>query len=230
MLDPFGPEIWSAEGGTVNAFAGFHYPTRMAVIRLRDGSLLVWSPVHLTDDLRQAVVALGPVRHIVAPNSLHHLFVAEWLAAFPGALLHGAPGLAAKRPDLPMASTLGDTAPPDWSDEVDQVVIRGNLITTEVVFWHRASATVLVTDLIQHLPPPWFQGWRGVVARLDMIAAPQPEVPRKFRAAFVNRAAARQSVTRLLDWPARGLIMAHGPPIRHDAASTLRRIFGWLMD
>jgi len=229
MLDPIGPEIWIADGAVVTAFAGFHYATRMAVVRLPDGGLLIWSPVHLTADLRDQVGELGLVRHILAPNSLHHLFLTEWPAAFPGTRAHGAPGLSAKRGDIAFASELGDKALPDWADVIDQVVVRGNLITDEVVFLHRPSRTVLVTDLIQQMPPSWFRGWRGVVARLDLITGPQPEVPRKFRVAFVNRSAARRSVAHILSWPTQQIVMAHGTPIRADGAAVLGRVFGWLM-
>jgi hypothetical protein len=87
MLKEFGREIWIADGPDV-AVVGFHYPTRMAVVRLRDGSLFIWSPIKLTDSLRSAVDAVGEVRHIVAPNSLHHLFLQEWKRAYPGAKVY----------------------------------------------------------------------------------------------------------------------------------------------
>ncbi|MGY5776543.1 hypothetical protein [Rhizobium sp. LEGMi135b] len=84
MLKEFGPDIWIADGPVVTAAAGFHYPTRMAVIRLTNGDLVLWSPVELTSDLRLAIEALGVVRHLVPPNSLHHTWLAEWRDAFPG--------------------------------------------------------------------------------------------------------------------------------------------------
>ena len=77
MLEEFGPSLYSADGPTVS-FYGFPYPTRMAVVRLSDGSNWVWSPVALTDELFNSVQAVGPVRHIVSPNKIHHLFLAEW--------------------------------------------------------------------------------------------------------------------------------------------------------
>ena len=46
--------------------------------------------------------------------------------------------------------------PPIWGDDIDQVIMRGNTITTEVVFFHRTSGTVLFTDLLQNFPPDWF--------------------------------------------------------------------------
>src|SRR6201989_1180202 len=95
----FGPEIWIADG-PVASFHSFPYPTRMAVIRLTDGSLFVWSPVALSNSPRASVEALGPVRHLVSPNALHHLFLGEWKTAFPAARLYASPGLRRKRRDL----------------------------------------------------------------------------------------------------------------------------------
>ena len=87
MLKEFGREIWTADGSDV-AVVGFRYPTRMAAIGLSDGSLFIWSPIQLTDRLRAEVDAVGQVRHIIAPNSLHHLFLAEWKRAYPGAKVY----------------------------------------------------------------------------------------------------------------------------------------------
>ncbi len=229
MLQPFGPEIWIADGGDVEGMAGFHFPTRMAVIRLKDGSLMIWSPVAPTAELRAEVAALGPVAHLVAPNSLHHLFLLNWLQAFPKARAHAAPGLAAKRRDIPFAGDLGDAPPPDWAGEVDQVVLRGNRITEEVVFLHRASGTVLVTDLVQHLPRGWFRGWRALVARLGGMTGPAPAVPHKFRLAFTDRAATRAAVEQILSWPAERLVIAHGETVPQGAGPVLRAAFAWAL-
>ena len=49
----------------------------MAVLRLRDGSLLVHSPVELDDALAEALARLGPVRHIVSPNYEHVKYAAQ---------------------------------------------------------------------------------------------------------------------------------------------------------
>jgi Domain of unknown function (DUF4336) len=140
MLKEFGHEIWTAHGPEVSVL-GFHYPTRMAVIRLSDGNLFIWSPIQLTDSLRAEVDAVGRVRHIVAPNSLHHLFLPEWKRAYPGARLYAPPGLRKKRKDVVFDADLGTAPSPDWGEEIDQVPMRGNLITTEVVFFHYRSGT-----------------------------------------------------------------------------------------
>jgi hypothetical protein len=227
MLKQFAHDIWTADGSDI-VIVGFPYPTRMAVIKLSGGGLFIWSPIPLTDDLRAEVDALGPVRHIIAPNSLHHLFLAAWKQAYPGAKVYAPPGLRKKREDIAFDADLGDAPDPEWAEEIDQVLMQGNVITTEVVFFHAKSGTVLFTDLIQQFPASSFSGWRAVVAKLDLMVGPEPSVPRKFRLAFTNRRAARASLERIFAWPAERVLMAHGTPVERDARILLRRAFGWL--
>ena len=106
--------------------------------------------------------------------------------------------------------------------------MHGNLITTEVVFFHVKSGTVLFTDLIQQFPVNRLSGWRAIVAKLDLMAGREPSVPRKFRFAFTNRRAARIPATHSRMARRKG---ADGPrkPIEKDARTYLRRAFGWLI-
>jgi hypothetical protein len=226
-LQQFGDGIWLADGVEVDV-AGFRYPTRAAIVRLSSGGLLVWSPVALTSALRAEVEALDEVRHLVAPNSLHHLFLHEWQVAYPKAKVHAPPGLRKKRTDVAFDGDLVDGGGSPWVADLDQVVIRGNLITTEVVFFHFASRTVLFADLIQQFAPGSLAGWRALAARLDLMTEAEPQVPRKFRAAFIDRAAARASINRVLIWPADKVVMAHAPPVLDDGQAFIARAFGWL--
>lgn len=227
MLRPFGTDIWLADGAEVDV-AGFRYPTRAAIIRLSGGELLVWSPIALTPALRASIDALGEVRQLVAPNSLHHLFLGQWRDAYPIAKLHAPPGLRRKRQDIAFDGDLDDGAVAQWAGDLDQVVIRGNLITTEVVFFHVASRTVLFADLIQQFAPGSLSGWRALVARLDLMMESEPQVPRKFRTAFINRVQARAAIQQVLAWPAEQVVMAHAPPVLGDGQAFVARAFGWL--
>ena len=228
MLRQFGKEIWTADGPSVSV-AGFVFPTRTIVIRLSDASLFVWSPIALSSELKIAIDCLGPVRHIVAPNTLHHMFVGEWQSAYPGAKSYAVPALRAKRPDLKWDHDLKDAPAKEWSGELDQIMVEGNNITTEVVFFHRQSRTAIFTDLIQHFEPGWFRGWRSIVAKLEFLTATRPTVPRKFRMSFCNRDIARTSVQRIIAWPTLGVLTAHGAPITHDGRDAITHAFEWLL-
>ena len=76
MVEEFGSSLCLVDGPTVSFFR-FPCPTRMAVAPLSDGSAWVWSPIALTKELEEAIEA---ARHIVSPNELHQLFLAEWSA------------------------------------------------------------------------------------------------------------------------------------------------------
>lgn len=228
-LVPFGPDLWISDGPAMTGAAGFQFPTRMCVIRLPDDDgLWIWSPFALTDTLRAAVDTRGAVRHLIAPNSLHVTFLAAWAKAYPGATVHAAPGLSETATRTPIHAILRDTPDAGWIGTIDQVVVHGNRITTEVVFFHHASATVLVTDLVQHIPQGWYHGWRAVVANLDLMTAALPSVPRKFRLATTGRSDARRAVKRILAWPAKRLVMAHGTPLSSGGSEALQQAFHWL--
>lgn len=227
MLANVGPDIWIAEGGSVS-FLGFPYPTRMTVARLGDGSLWVCSPVALDGGLQDAINALGPVRHIVSPNKLHHLFLADWAKAWPTARLYAAPGLARRRRDLTFACELGDAPEPEWAAEIDQVVFRGSFFMEEVVFFHKASRAIIVTDLVQKFDPASAHGWRGLLMKWDGLVGPEGSTPREWRLSFWNRRAARAALRKALEWNPHLLIIAHGEWVREDGREALARSLRWL--
>jgi hypothetical protein len=137
--------------------------------------------------------------------------------------------LRAQRPELRWGSDLGDTPAPEWANDLDQVVVRGCLVTTEVVFFHRRSRTVIFTDLIQQFEPGWFNGWRGLLAKLDKMTAPRPTVLVKYRIAFHDRDIARSAVQQILAWPSEAVLAAHAPPIRHGGRAAIAHAFEWLL-
>jgi len=68
--------------------------TRMTVMRLVGGDLLLHSPVSLDPALRGALDRIGRVRWVVGPSRVHHLFLGDYASAYPSAELWGAPDLA----------------------------------------------------------------------------------------------------------------------------------------
>jgi hypothetical protein len=119
QLEPWADGVWTV--AAPQRMMGLHLGTRMTVVRLPGGELLLHSPVPLTDGLRGDIDALGRVAHIVAPNLFHHLHAGDAAAAYPDALLHAPAPLAKKRPDLRIGATLGEVAHPGWGDALAPV-------------------------------------------------------------------------------------------------------------
>ena len=227
MLEEIGPSLYVADGPVVS-FYGFPYPTRMAVVRLSDGSAWVWSPVALSDELFNSVEAIGPVRHIVSPNKIHHLFLAEWGERWPEARVYAPPGLAQKRPDLRFDAELGDDADPAWKADIDQVIFRGSLAMEEVAFFHHASRTAIICDLIQRHPEATMTGWKGMLMRLDGLVGEHGSTPREWRASFLRRGKARVARKKVLGWKPERLLIAHGECAQTGATSIIDKALGWM--
>jgi hypothetical protein len=136
--------------------------------------------------------------------------------------------LTLQKGPLPYTGVLGNTPPPDWAEDFDQLAFEGNPLGEEVVFFHRASKTVILDDLIQiHAPRPGHPVSNAVLA-LTGVAAPSGGVPLDLRLTFTKRRLARQALDHLLSWDFDKLIMAHGPCITHDAKPFVERAFQWL--
>ena len=228
LLIPLGDSFWIANGPTVSFF-GFPYPTRMAIVRLANGDLFVWSPIALTPELEGQVEALGPVKHLVSPNKLHHLSLSDWRAAFPESRLYAPPGLARRCRDIAFDAELGNAPEPAWAGDIDQVTLAGSFAMTEIVFFHRSSRTALFADLIENFRPDWFRGWRGVLARLDGIVMPNAGAPREWRLSFTDRKAAQAALRQVFVWNAEQVVMAHGEIVREQGTAFIRNSFRWLV-
>lgn len=204
-------------------YMGTRFDARMTVIRLGSGAVMLHSPCDITPALAEEIAAIGPVAHIVAPGNFHHLHVPSAQAAFAGAKTWICPGIEEKRPDLRYDGLLGDTPPPDWAGEIDQVLVRGTKIMREVAMHHRPSRTLLLVDLIERFTDAtphtnwllrlWFKG----IFRMWNRPRPAPE----YQMGWSDKPAAAQSLRRILEWDFERIVISHGDLIEsgaHDAA------------
>jgi hypothetical protein len=193
----------------------------MTVVRLSDGRLFLHSPVPLEEELAREIDAVGPVGFLVAPNKVHHLWLGPWAAAHPDATVYGAPGLREKRRDLVFHRELGDAPPPDWEDDLDQAWVAGAPYLNEVVFLHRASETLLLTDLAMNfveLPPG--RGTRLWLRAMGLSGGLRSS--RLVRSLVRDRAAARASLERILAWRFERVIVSHGQVLERGGPAALR--------
>ena len=233
---PVGEDIWIVDGPIVqmSAYLGsWPFPTRMVVIRLGGGELFLWSPTELDGGLRQQIEALGTVRHLVSPNRIHYEHIAAWKRAYPDATAWASPGVrgraASQGIEVAFNAELGDRPDPAWRDEMDQIIFRGSRFMEEVVFFHRASRTVILADLIENFEPEKVGGITRKLARLAGAAHPDGKAPIDLRLTFLGRKdAARTSLRRMLAWRPEQVIMAHGRPYPQNGTAELRRAFRWL--
>jgi len=224
-LKQLADDLWVAE--RPQSFLGLPVGTRMTVLRLAGGRLLLHSPVALDRELRSRLDAIGRVCFAVAPNRVHHLYAGEVARAYPEVRLWGAPGLERKRPDLAFEAILSDEAPVEWRDELDQTFFRGRPYENEVVFFHRASRTLLLCDLAFNFGPSAAPATRLLMKAIRSYGhlGPSKLDPLLIR----DRRAARESLERILAWDFDRVIVAHGDVQEHGGREILRRGYAWLL-
>jgi hypothetical protein len=177
--------------------------------------LWLHSAIPISEPLREAVDALGPLRHIVCPNVYHHSYAKGWADAYPEARVYAPRQLRRKRRDLRIDAELSETPEGDWSGALVPVAIEGCALH-ETVFVHPASRTLVSSDLIEnfvdgsgHWPTDAYLRIGGIYGR--------PGWSRLLRVLYRDRAASRASLERLLKHDFDRLVLAHGCLVETDA-------------
>jgi hypothetical protein len=218
-LTNLAPSLWIAPRQFTNELGVV--TSRMTVIRLKDGRILVHSPVPIEPALQSEVESLGRVAALIAPNLFHHQFLSEWRSAFTEAKAFGVPGLAAKRRDFKFDGMLESGSAPEWRGEVDQLLIEGIPEYGEGVFFHRASSTLIVSDLVFNYTPAQAASDPGGADGLGPHA--------RIRSAISDPNAVRDSIENILRWPFERVIVAHGEVVEADGHERFRKGFDFFV-
>ena len=155
------------------------------------------------------------------------MYVGDWQAAYPDAQIFAARGLVKKRADLTLAGVLDDNAPPGWAGQIDQLARQGAPVMGEVVFLHKKSRSLIVSDTAHNFGDgapagtrlffTLLGGWRGFRTTLAD------------RMVTKDRAAARASIERMLAWDFDRVVVCHGAVLESDGKAALARAYDWLL-
>ena len=152
--------IWIADGDLIQMnLKVFKLPfqTRMTVVKLNDGKLWIHSPIAPNKGLFTELDALGKVAYLISPNKIHYAYIADWRKRYPHAQAWSSPGVEERAKSqnvkVKFEASLTDKAPDLWSDEIEQFIFKGSSVIEEVVFFHKSTKTLIVTDLIENFEP-----------------------------------------------------------------------------
>lgn len=232
-LKPVTDSLWIVDGPVIRfgmPWPKMPFPTRMTIVRLK-GGLFIHSPTLLTPELRGEIEGLGQPRWIIGPNRIHYWWIPKWREAFPDAEIWLAPRIreqAGNRIDFE-TRTLQGGAGYAWDAEIATLPVAGSYMT-EVEFFHRASRTLILTDLIENFEPeklPLIARW---LTKLGGAQHPDGQMPRDMRFTYKDKAALKAAVEMMIGWDPKRVILAHGRWYDRDGAAELRRAFRWLLD
>ncbi len=222
-LKPLADGIWVVAAPL--SLMGFRIGARMTLVRLGDGSLVLHSAVPIDDALAREIDALGPVRHVIAPNTFHHLWAKPALERWPDARSWAAPGLEKKRKDLRIDARFDEDAALPFARELEPLTIRGCKLG-ETVLFHARTRTIVSSDLtenfvqVDHLPTRLYLKASGVYGK--------PGWSRLLRWLYDDKKLARQSVDRLLRWDFDRVVLAHGEPLSSGGRAAIEQTFRFL--
>jgi hypothetical protein len=206
----------------------------MTVIRLAKGDLFLHSPIPFNKALKTQLDSIGRIRHLVSPNKLHYEGMRDWKAHCPDSINWASPGVRERAREQKIAVSfdrdLGESPPAEWAPEIDQCVVHGSRMLTEIVFFHRASKTVMLADLIENFEPNKVNGLLfRTLLRFSGSAHPDGKAPIDLRATFWGqKARAAEDLKRILAWHPDKVILSHGKWYEENGEAELRRAFRWL--
>jgi hypothetical protein len=199
---------------------------RMTIIKLNSGGLMLHSPVSYEDDIRKQLDSMGDVCAIVAPNWMHNLFLCDWINAYPNATYYKPPGMPKIKISPIKEENLGDDAPSAWQGEFEQHMVKGMPQYNEVVFCHKASRTLILTDLAFNIhsassaSEKLFLRLNGAYRRFGPT--------RIFKTFIKDRNAFKASIDHILQWDFDSIILSHGEIVCRGGKDQFREAFEWL--
>ncbi|MEW2915267.1 DUF4336 domain-containing protein [Leisingera sp. JC11] len=229
MLQPLGLDIWIVDGPSIQ-FYKIPFETRMTVIRLQNGDLFLHSPIQYNRELATELETLGRIRHLVSPNWIHYAYISDWAETYPQALAWASPNVRerARKQGVKVRfdRDLQDSADPEWAGDLEQLIVHGSKVHTEVVFFHKRSKVLVLTDLIENMSSKTLPLWIRPLAWAAGILAPNGKMPIDIWFSFSgNRDKLRKALTRMLEWKPETVVLAHGDILRENAPQRLREGF-----
>jgi hypothetical protein len=206
------------------------FTTRMTVVRLNNGDLVLHSPVRLNRGLAEELRQMGVVRHLISPNQFHYAHIGEWQVAFPSAIAWASPGVRrrarARRVPVEFGRDLADSPPAEWQPDLDQILFPGGYFK-EFIFFHRPSRSLILTDAIINIElERTSEPWRSAI-RLTGMAYPHGRTFFGMRVPLLlQRAKARAVIAKIREWQPLHILLSHGRCFDADADEVIRRIFG----
>lgn len=236
-----------------NRFGLLKVGGRGTLVKLKTGSLAVFSPVALTPEVKAKVQSMGTMKYIIAPDIEHHIFISPWVKEYPLAEVIGMEGLPEKRE--------GDEATkgvkfahvfsaknkrdmrisPEFDDEFDYEFINSHQ-NKELVFVHKPTKTLIEADVLFNLPATEQYSKSGMNASSGIFTKLFGSImntrgdmvwQRRFlwyAAGSKDRAGFGDSAKLMNTWDFDRIIPCHGDVIETGGKEILRRATAWFVD
>ena len=192
-------------------------PVTSVAVKLKSGTVLISPGSQLTDE---QLKNLSNVTDLVASNALHSAGIPKANAAHPNANVWGVPGLEKRKPEMKWTHVLKEG---QWKyqEELPAIFVKGAPAIKEVVFYHKPSKSLIVTDLCFNMTKvSGFGAW----IILNLFGTYKKFGVSKFFARYIkDKAAFESSLKEILAYDFDKIIVSHGEIVTDNAKEKLRQ-------
>jgi len=199
---------------------------RVTVARGASGQIVVFSPLQVSDRTISELKALGNPTAFVIPSRLHDRYFPGYFSHFPQSVFLGSQASLADHPKWKL--TEFSPSSPEL-DGFDMVKVEGMPKVQEHVFYHRATRTLILADLLFNIRTS--DGWftHGLLKIADMDGNPGPS--RLWRAMIKNEDEFAHSLRLISKLDFDRIIPGHGEWIDQNAKHIFNEAFSrWLSE
>ena len=200
---------------------------RMTLMGLSGGRLMVHNAFHLRNEDYGKISQLGKVAYIVVPNQFHSSEPDGMKHAFPNSKLLISPDSYSKLPAGVSEHGMLPDLPADIQGDVECLEFLGTRIIREMVFLHKPSRTLVLTDLAFNMDMPK-NGLQRFFFKLNALGdgfGPSNLCKHLF---INNRNLAQQSYEQILKWNFDRIIVNHGRVVESGGHAAFKEAFSFL--
>lgn len=206
---------------------GVEVGTRSTLVSYAPEEWLLIGPGPETVRASSEIAALGKVKHIIAPNAFHHLYLSSAQECFPEATLWAPGAVAKKQPQLTLEHLSPDRDYP-WSSALQTLALSGTKLQ-EYVFYHGESQTLILTDLLFNILKP--QGLKAHILTAIMGTRGKLACSRLVKTvAIQNKQALKASLQQILAWDFQRIVMAHGECVEENARTRFTQALAFVLE
>ncbi|BAY86390.1 hypothetical protein NIES267_58970 [Calothrix parasitica NIES-267] len=232
MLKKVDTNIWVTEQKL--KYWGLEVGTRMTIIRLENGELVVISPIKVDSKTINQINEIGKVSIIIAPNLYHHLSISDFKYIYPDAKIFAAPGLDSKRQDIDFDKIINQ-GKIGAKDELEYFLFEGFKILdlkgasplNEIVFFHQKSQTLILTDTAFHFDETFPFTTQLTMRVIGGYKKLEPSILEKL--AIREKQKVKNSIQTVLKWNFERVIVAHGSILDNQGKEELEKGYNWAL-
>jgi len=218
-------------------FGFFPIGGRSTAIKLRSGDVWVLASTPLTPETKETIDAMGPVKYIMAADDVHHLYIDDFHAAYPGAKVIGVPALVAKKSGKYKFDGVYGTDLPGtkygFEPEIEACYFSG-FKNHDVAFFHAPSKTLLQADLMMNLPPTEQYSKSTSSGRVpiigDLVNPWTTAQKRIVWALGADKAAMKRDAKTVAGWDFTRMIPCHGDVIEEKGKEAWLEAYKWYLE